>query len=306
MIVESLANVCVVRVCQLSRDTVSCNRFVIVELFLMSCKVTDSLQQVAACLEQLQSSDVALDNLGACPGFVGESGNVHVVHAQPSAHVSSSAAISVYCFLPPSESEMMEALSLSSRLNYSDSSECFRLLVFQNSVILREALHRRALQVQATQYSSSGTHTSSSAMSSSTVSSGVGSPSDTGAVAGSSNGADVSLSKPSPSKTFQCPVCLRVMTEKEFDRHIKTWIVKCQRPLSKKHTCSGIRDNNHPLLQHFPQGLLPDRVRWLVSDITGLVRPGAYDCLQPGGSGRHLIVAQRFAQLMNPVMPDKH
>jgi hypothetical protein len=33
MIVESLANVCVVRVCQLSRDTVPCNRFVIVELF---------------------------------------------------------------------------------------------------------------------------------------------------------------------------------------------------------------------------------------------------------------------------------
>ena len=99
----------------------------------MSCQVTDSLQQVAARLERMQSSDVGRDNLGVCPGFQGGSGNVHV--AQPSAHVSSSAADSVYCFLPPSESEMMEALSLSSRLNYSDSSECFRLLVFQNSVI---------------------------------------------------------------------------------------------------------------------------------------------------------------------------
>jgi hypothetical protein len=31
--VESLANVCVVRVRQLSRDSVPCNRFVVVELF---------------------------------------------------------------------------------------------------------------------------------------------------------------------------------------------------------------------------------------------------------------------------------
>ena len=154
--------------------------------------------------------------------------------------------------------------------------------------------------------SSSNSSTMSSSMSSSTVFSGVVSPSDTGAVVGSSNGQGVANSKPSPSKTFQCPVCFRVMTEKEFDRHIKTWIVKSHRPLSKKHTCPGIRDNNHPLLQHMPPGLFPDRVGWLVSEIRGLVRPGAYDCLQPGGSGRHLIVAQRFAQLMNPVMPDKH
>ena len=273
----------------------------------MSCKVdkvTDSLQQVAACLEQMQSSNVALDNLGTCPGYMDKSGHVHVVHAQPSAHVLSSAAGSMLCFLPPSESEMMEALSLSSRLDYSDTSECFRLLVLQNSVILRDALHRRALQVQATQFSSSGTNTSASAESSSSVSSGVVSLSDTGAVVDSDQG--VANSKPSPSKNFQCPVCLGVMTEKEFDRHIKSWIVKSQRPISKKHTCTGIRDINHPLLQHFPQGSLPDKVGWLVSAIRGLVRPGAYDTLLPGGSGRHLIVAQRFAQLMNPVMPDHH
>lgn len=272
----------------------------------MSCKVADSLQQVAACLEQMQSSNVALDNLGTCPGYADVSGNVHVVHSQPSAQVLSSATDSVFCFLPPSEAELVEALSLSSRLNYSDSSECFRLLVFQNSVILRDALHRRALQVQATRSSSSGTNTSASALSSSTVSSGVVSLSDTGAVVDPFYDQGVANSKPSPSKTFQCPVCLGVMTEKEFDRHIKSWIVKCQRPICKKHTCTGIRDINHPLLQHCPQGSLPDKVGWLVSEIRGLVRPGAYDSLIPGGSGRHLIVAQRFAQLMNPVMPDNH
>ena len=260
--------------------------------------VGDGMQQVTASSRLMQPTTNNLSDMGHCPGCEDDSSSGCVLRAEPSDRAASSAGVKSVpeCFfLPPSDDELSEALTMSTNLDFSNSQDCFRVLVSQNSVILRDALHRRALQAQAAKSVLSSPTTTSSACTSSSGSDGTMLP--------LTSGDGVGILKPSPPKNFQCPVCLSSMNEKDFDRHIKSWIVKSRRPSSRKTFCPGIREIGHPLLNSFPQGSLQDMVCWLVSDIRSLLRPGAYDTLQPGGSGRHLIVAQRFAQLQNPVAP---
>jgi hypothetical protein len=106
--------------------------------------------------------------------------------------------------------------------------------------------------------------------------------------------------KPVPPKVFRCPVCNDLLNEKDFARHIGTWVDKLDKDeIVKTGMCPGVRDPNHPLLQRFPGDNLSERVQCLVRNIKSLVRPGAYDAMTSEGSGRHIDVDQRISFLLS-------
>ena len=264
----------------------------------MSFDVDDQLQQVVVRLGRM-------DAPGHCPGYSDVMHNGLEVNAQSSAHAASSAAVPLYTVVPPTDEELFEALSMSHGLDFSNNQDCFRVLVCQNSVILRDTLHRRALCNQSAQSRGSTPMSTSSACStvssSGSAGSGLAFASEEGVVSAAGTvviAVPSNIAKLCPPKNFQCPICLGWMNEKDFDRHVKGWLVKSRSSSQRKMPCLGIRNINHPFLRHYPISSLPQMVGWLVADIRSLVHPGAYDTMQPGGSGRHLIVAQRFARLL--------
>ena len=189
----------------------------------------------------------------------------------------------------PTVQELSHALEMGSSVNFENSGECFRVLFAQNRLLLRAEIHRSHPYSTVSLGNNSGSSRALSAsplLSSSTNSSG--------------NSRPLGIS---PPKKFQCPVCFTFNNEKDFDRHVKSWINKCTAsgPV-KSGVCPGIRALDHPLLQHIqvPNGSLQDSVQLLVSDIRSLVRPGAYASMTEQGSGRHLDVARRIAELQRP------
>jgi hypothetical protein len=244
--------------------------------FALSDGVSPGFRNDGVCYSSLTASrDLADESpiLGSC---------AHVVESDDGPnHLS---AVS-----PPSEQELVSALSMASHLDFSNPSECFRVLIAQNSVILRDAIYRRQLVARVSNSSSLGSPLASS---SSGLLSSSGSSSSAYEVG---NG----IIKQSPPKLFQCPICLHMLNEKDFDRHVFSWIGKSHKvsPV-KSGRCAGIRDSRHPLLQQFPHGTLSERVVALVTDIRSYLRPGAYDAMGPQGSGRHVSVAQRLQFLM--------
>ena len=101
------------------------------------------------------------------------------------------------------------------------------------------------------------------------------------------------------SGVFCCPLCMRVFNERLFFRHVSFWPQNVGERVPRGG-CPGIQDEHHPLLQRFRDGSLQDRVSACSRDIRSLLHPGAYDALSPAGSGRHVIVAQRIAELLQP------
>jgi len=244
------------------------------------------------------------NSFGCCPGYIGAANGVGVLHIQqnvcdatpdvPSVSHFAVAADnrSLFNVVPPSEQELVDALLLGAHVDYQNSSECFRVLVTQNNVILRDAIgHRQQLlsgRVRASEESSRASSGCSSLVSSegSTPSSGVGSS---------------KRARVSPPRNFECPICHQFFNEKDFDRHISSWIAKCRTGANvvKAGHCAGIRDLSHPLLDHFDGESLDERVTQLVLDVRSLMHPGAYDAMSAQGSGRHVDVAKRFAQYLN-------
>jgi hypothetical protein len=188
----------------------------------------------------------------------------------------------------PSLEEMCDALAMGGAVDLGNSQECFRVLFAQNNVILREAIcSRRLLLVER------------SASRSSTLSS----MTTSGTSAGSSGSSQkkLKLSQGSPPKVFCCPLCSVMLNEKDFDRHVLAWVKKVGKRVVHSGDCPGIQDLNHPLISRFPHGELVDRVDACSSDIRSLLHPGAYDSLSPEGSGRHIIVSQRIAAMMQSI-----
>jgi hypothetical protein len=210
----------------------------------------------------------------------------------------------------PSKLELVEALRLGESLDFCNSQACFRVLVAQNSVLLRDAIHRHDYPGVVLGSGGSGSLRSSL---------GSGSPCESGTSGGTppavtNRGASLQSCMPteigvgvkrsrisgrvSPPKNFQCPFCLKFNNEKDFDRHVSDWLEKShQSGVVREGCCGGVRDHHHPLLRHFAGSNHADRVAALVNDIRRLIHPGAYDSLGPEGSGRHVDVAQRLQYL---------
>ncbi len=182
----------------------------------------------------------------------------------------------------PTVSEMCEALRMGGTVNMSSSEDCFRVLFFQNSVIIREAIVNRLMMSKK----SSGLSSFSSLT-------------DSGESSGCASVSSTKRAKESPPKVFCCPVCPAVLNEKDFGRHIKDWVEKVGK-VAASGCCPGIQDGNHPLLLKFRDGTVKDRVSACSAYIRSFVHPGAYDALSGEGSGRHIIVAQRIAELLRP------
>jgi len=182
----------------------------------------------------------------------------------------------------PTVSEMCEALRMGGTVDMSSSEDCFRVLFFQNSVIIREAIVNRLMMSKK----SSGISTFSSL-------------SGSGESSGRASVGSQKRTKESPPKVFCCPVCPAVLNEKDFGRHIRDWVEKVGKVAASGH-CPGIQDANHPLLSKFGGGTVKDRVSACSAYIKSFVHPGAYDASSAAGSGRHITVAQRIAELLRP------
>jgi hypothetical protein len=198
---------------------------------------------------------------------------------------------------------LVDALRLGESVDYGNSQACFRVLVAQNSVLLRDAIRR--LEYPCVVPGSSGCGSLRSSL-------GSGSPCESGTSGGTPPALDTAPppeigvrvkrsrigGRVSPPKNFQCPFCLKFNNEKDFDRHVSDWLEKShQSGVVREGSCGGVRDHHHPLLRHFAGSNHSDRVAALVNDIRRLIHPGAYDSLGPEGSGRHVDVAHRLQYL---------
>jgi hypothetical protein len=235
---------------------------------------------------------------GMCPGFVPNPGDsvfapipsastqmaVNVEHdilsENPFDAVDASSGV-----IAPTIEEMCNALEMGCKVDLGDSKECFRVLFTQNGVILRDAIACRK-QAQLMRNFSRVSPLSSRATS--------GTDND-------SSGSSAKKVKLSPPKVFRCPLCSAMMNEKTFHRHVQAWVEIVGKRNIRSGDCPGIQSEDHPLLVHFPIGSLQERVEACSTAIKSLVHPGAYDAMQPEGSGRHVIVEQRIAQLMSPL-----
>ena len=208
----------------------------------------------------------------------------------------------------PSDQEMFDALSMGRSLDYHNFNDCFRVLVAQNNVLLRNCIWKR-VRKQSDTYIGGVENVVASGQSSGLLSlQGSAHVSHVCSEArvdeGSSPvGVGRNRKKPklsasvSPPRVFQCPCCGEMFNEKDFDRHVQAWVTKSEQtgPV-KDNTCSGFRDADHAFLSHFT-GSHMERVGHLVAEIRSMLHPGAYDTLGPHGSGRHLVVARRFVAL---------
>jgi hypothetical protein len=255
-------------------------------------EIVELRDRVCCLLDMIRHAD-AKD--GLCPGFC------H--HGQDQyAPVPCQVAIPpAMPFMPaPSKDELLAALRLGESLDYGNSQACFRVLVTQNSVLLRDAISRQEHPVVLRGCVGSG---SSGASLGSTGSHNVSGSSVTSSPPGeeifkrSRRGASVS-----PPKNFQCPFCLKFNNEKDFDRHVMNWNeLSHHHGVVREGCCGGVRDHQHPFLSHFAGDHHVDRVAALVKDIRSLLHPGAYDSLNAEGSGRHINVAHRLQYLASPL-----
>jgi hypothetical protein len=204
----------------------------------------------------------------------------------------------------PSDQEVLDALNMGSSLDYRNFNDCFRVLVAQNNVLLRNCVCKRLrkLSARGVENVASGQSSGMLSLQGSAHVSQVGS--EARVVEGSSPVGDGSNRKKSrfsasvsPPRVFQCPCCGEMFNEKDFDRHVAAWITKSEQtgPV-KDNTCSGFRNADHAYLSHFT-GTHMERVALLVAEIRSMLHPGAYDSMSPNGSGRHVFVARRFELL---------
>jgi hypothetical protein len=201
----------------------------------------------------------------------------------------------------PSDQELHEALSLGHSVDYGNSSECFRVLLSQNSVLLRDCIANRQLRAKQRGPNLSGQSSleqsfvgSQHQSNQSSVSAPLSDPAESSSSSSNAKRARLSASV-SPPAYYQCPQCHQWYNEKDFDRHVSHWIVKSAQigPVKPK-SCPGIRDPCHNFLSHFDGETHIARVTQLVLDIRSMLRPGAYDALSPKGSGRHVNIGHRF------------
>jgi hypothetical protein len=238
--------------------------------------------------------------VGTCPGFV--SNSVDGVFAPiPSASAQMAVGVghefasdvpiavddTATGVIAPTMEEMCVALEMGCSVDLNDSKECFRVLFTQNGVILRDAIVSRRQALLERSVSRRSTLSSSDR---------TATPSTN-----DSSGSSAKKSKLCPPKVFRCPICSAMMNEKTFQRHVMAWVDNVGKHDIRSGDCPGIQVESHPLLARFPYGSLRDRVEACATNLKSLVHPGAYDALQPEGSGRHVIVAQRVAELMSPL-----
>ena len=155
----------------------------------------------------------------------------------------------------PSDQEVFDALSMGNSLDYRNFNDCFRVLIAQNNVLLRNCICKRVrkqsdiyIDCGVENVAASGQSSGGLSLQGSSHVSHVGS--EARVVEGSSPvGVGSNRKKPrlsasvSPPRVFQCPCCGVMFNEKDFDRHVLAWITKSdQTGPVKDNTCSGFRD----------------------------------------------------------------
>ncbi len=158
----------------------------------------------------------------------------------------------------PSDQGVLDALQMGSTVDYRNHNDCFRVLITQNHVILRDVIcqrMRKQSRSQGVENVESGS--SSVGLRSLQVSAPVSHVCSESRASDASSAVGVcKLGKKqklsasvSPPRVFQCPACGEMFNEKDFDRHVAKWIVKSEQtgPV-KDNTCAGFRDSSHPFL----------------------------------------------------------
>lgn len=187
--------------------------------------------------------------------------------------------------LPPSDVDIRLAIQAGSEALKESRDNVTRALLMQQDVLLRHMLSQRTVACSSGSTSFvSLTSSSVSSTSCSSPQSGDGQPGDTAGVA---TAAGV-INKPSPPKNFRCPMCPAILNERDFARHIDSWLSRDGSKRLRSNQCPGIADG-HVYLRGF-EGSFREQVRCLHAEVRRLVHPGCDAAHSAQGSGNHIAV----------------
>ncbi len=196
---------------------------------------------------------------------------------------------------PPSDEEFRLAIEAGAAALKAQPDVVSRGLLMQQDVLLRyfhcngqrSSGSRSMFSLSAT--TSSGSSCACSCHSSSSADSVVaaadaGAPVVNGVIPGN----------PPALKVFRCPVCpdsSALLNERDFGRHVDSWLKRCDRVGCKKlrrNQCPGVPDD-HPFLSDY-EGSHRERVRILHAAVRSRMHPGCIAGSSAQGSGNHLAV----------------
>ena len=257
-------------------------------------------------LTALDSGVMPLAAGGAADAPGCESTPLEQLHVALAKGIGGHQHISAVYIRPPTAQEFQNAIHAGSVALEHATDGTTRALLLQQDVLLRHHLSQRSSVL------SSG---SGPSLTTSTGSSNFDSPRDPlpshddgatdcathGSVVDGGTGVIVVHPLP-PAKVFRCPLCPQpcVLSEKDFARHIDTWISRDSAGSSKRlrrNQCPGF-PLNHPYLQRFgADGSHREQVRCLHATVRAMLHPGSNAAQTPQGSGNHLQVEALFRSL---------
>lgn len=192
--------------------------------------------------------------------------------------------------LPPSDRDIRLAIQAGSDALKDSRDNVTRALLMQQDVLLRHMLFQRFVA------SSSGSTSFVSLTSSSSSSASGGSPQSCdgqpGVTAGVAAGV---INKVAPPKNFRCPMCPATLNERDFARHIDSWLKRDGSQRLRSNQCPGVVED-HIYLRGF-QGSAREKVRCFHAEIRRLIHPGCDAARSPQGSGNHIAVEAYLRQL---------
>jgi hypothetical protein len=250
-------------------------------------------------LTALDSGVMPLAAGGAADAPGCESPPLEQLHVALAKGIGGHQHISAVYIRPPTAQEFQNAIRAGSDALEHATDDTTRALLLQHDVLLRHHLSQRSSVL-----SSGSGHSLTTSTGSSTFDSPRDPPSSLDV--GVTDGAVIDgvtgfiVIHPSPAKVFRCPLCPAVLSEKDFARHIDTWLSRDATGDTKRlrrNQCPGI-PLNHAYLQRFvAEGSHREQVRCLHATVRAMLRPGCGPAQTPQGSGNHLAVEAFFRSL---------
>jgi hypothetical protein len=192
---------------------------------------------------------------------------------------------------PPTAQEFQLAIRAGSEALQHATDDTTRALLMQQDVLLRHHLSQRCSVL-----SSGSCH---SLTTSTATSSSDDSPRSDDVVIGGAVVDGVISAHSSPGKVFRCPLCPAQLSERDFARHIDTWLSRDGSKKLRRNQCPGF-PLNHAYLRKFSENLSHrDQVRCLHAAVRTMLHPGCGPAQTPQGSGHHLAVEAYFRSLSN-------
>ncbi len=195
---------------------------------------------------------------------------------------------------PPSDLEFrlaIQAGTAAMKVSVESRDTVTQALLMQQDVLLRHILCQRSGPSSSGSMSFVSSSSSSlSSTSGSSFSSGDGQPGVSAGVAMAGV-----IVKISPPKNFKCPMCPAILNERDFGRHIDTWLDRDGSKRLRSNQCPGVGEG-HKYLRSF-HGSHSEKVGCFHAAVRRLIHPGCDAARSAQGSGNHIAVEAFLRQL---------